>query len=128
MARHNVELVTRADEHLRYMARTEAEKLVSTGEAIAVCRNCGRFDLRAKRFCGAHGKSHSPVYMVTALYRNIHTSATTLTLSDTLANLGLSRRDETSHGISNGKERAAQLKIKLWPTIHDTKAVLVCPA
>jgi hypothetical protein len=112
LARISVSLVDENGDHLRYVARTEARKMVSTGEAVEVCRNCER---AAKKYCGAHGKTHAIAFQVTALHRNTHNSPCQLTAGEMLANVGLSMRDEANHGISLGRERAAQSKIEAWP-------------
>lgn len=104
--------------------------LIGTNEVVELCRNCGCNKNNPSERCFGKVKAHSFVFMATRLYGNkTHISSATLTLSDTLANVGCSRKSERDFGgISAGREKAAQLKVKLWPFIGDHKAVRVCPA
>jgi hypothetical protein len=125
----NVQLVSESAEHIRFISQTEARKLVGTGEALEICRDCGKYgdSLRGRKFCGAHGKQHATVYMITRLYRDHHQSNCSITFSEMLANVGLSKRDEMNHQISQAYENAVKEKVNAWPLCHDTKAPMVVP-
>jgi hypothetical protein len=107
-------------EHIRYVSKRDAQQLVSTGEAIEICRQCQRYgeDLKAKKYCGAHQKPHAAVFMVTALYKPHRTSSATISLGEMLANVGLSRKDERDHGISDSFARAARQKVTAYGTLN----------
>ena len=125
----NVQLVSESGEHIRFISLTEARKLIGTGESLEICRECGRYgeSLKGRKFCGAHGKQHAVVYMITRLYRDHKQSNCSITFSEMLANVGLSKRDERDHPISQAYERMTQEKINAWPLCHDTKAPMVVP-
>jgi hypothetical protein len=129
-ASQQVSLVDHNGQHQRSISKTEAKKLCSTGDRVAICRQCGKHgeSLKAKQFCGAHGKQHYIVYMLTEQGKhNIHRSNTSISFSEVLANVGLSRRDERDHPISQAYERMVRDKITAWPLCHDTKAPMVVP-
>lgn len=124
MPQFYVSLANENGYHLRNVSYGQAKKLESTGEAVKICRRCGRI---SKKFCGAHGLSHDLAFQLTAIYRDAHQSSASLTLSDMLANVGQSTKDEMNHAISLGHERSARTKVAMWPFEHDRLAVMVCP-
>lgn len=108
---------------VRRVAMTEARKMESTGEVVAICRHCSTSNKQTKR-CTGYGKVHDFVYMLTALYRNIHSSQATLGFSDMLANVGQSTKGERDHAISPGYAAAIREKVGKWLEVHDDLAPL----
>jgi hypothetical protein len=104
-AARQVAILDKNGDHLRYIARGEAQKMVGTGEATHFCRHCGSDDEKKKQ-CQGRVQMHSMVFMATPLYRNIHVSPCSLTFREMLANVGAAG--------SQAYQRAVRVKIEHW--------------
>lgn len=107
---------------IRRLDRSDVRKMESTGEAVRICRACGRHNQTAKRFCGAHAKEHDFVLVVTPLFRNTRRSKPTITFREVEANVGAVKLEGEDNLI-----KLAQQKIKNWPLEFDRLATMVIP-
>ena len=103
---------------LWYEGRRKADQMVSSGEAIKVCKFCLRTSEAGS--CDRNAGRHEHILQLKPDWKPIDYSATEITSSEMLANAGLSESDSFI--------RRARAKVEAWPFVGDSKAVRVCPA